>query len=99
MKTHVGVSEKELSSLKYVFKDVAMVQHEHEILEQLQKCIINLADEAELFIDSVVVQYNVHWHIICSLPAIIKVIKYICLKVMEMRLKNLSLKPFAMVVI
>ncbi|PHT38878.1 hypothetical protein CQW23_22451 [Capsicum baccatum] len=51
MKPYIRTLDKELSSLIYVFKDAAKVQHEHGILEDLRKHIINLAYEAEVSID------------------------------------------------
>ncbi|KAK6789150.1 hypothetical protein RDI58_012949 [Solanum bulbocastanum] len=59
MKPHIGILEKELSSLTYVFKDATKVQHEHEILKDFQKYTVSLAYEAEVAIDFILVQYNV----------------------------------------
>lgn len=106
MKSNIGFSEKEISSLtpifekelssltsilekefSFVLRDVMKVQHNHdEILNDLQRRTINLAYEVELSIDYVLVQSNVHWYMFCSFPAIVKEIKHICEKVMEMRL-------------
>ncbi|KAH0764576.1 hypothetical protein KY285_000447 [Solanum tuberosum] len=59
MKPHIGILEKDLSSLTYAFKDVAKVQHEHESLDEIRKRIINLAYEAEVSIDLILVRHNV----------------------------------------
>ncbi|KAH0636339.1 hypothetical protein KY290_036771 [Solanum tuberosum] len=98
MKPHIGILEKELSSLTFVFRDVTKVQYKHdEIFKDLWRRTINLAYEAEFSIDSILVQYNVLWHLFCSPPAIIREIKLICMEVTEMRLKNIPLKPFSVV--
>ncbi|MCE2055585.1 hypothetical protein HAX54_042918, partial [Datura stramonium] len=92
------ILEKELSSLTFVFRDVAKVQHKHDgILKDLQRHTVNLAYEAEVSIDSILVQCNSLWHIFSALPAIIKEIKHISAKVMEMRFQNLPLKPIPVV--
>ncbi|KAH0637600.1 hypothetical protein KY289_037515 [Solanum tuberosum] len=98
MKPHICILEEDLSYLTSVFRNVAKVQHKHdEILKDLQRRTVNLAYEVEISIDSILVQYNALWHLFCSLPAIIKEIKHICVEVMEMRLKNLPLKHFSVV--
>ncbi|MCD7464720.1 hypothetical protein HAX54_053286 [Datura stramonium] len=96
MKPSIDILEEELSSLTLDFRDVAKVQHIHdEILNDLQRRTVNLAYEAEVSIDSILVQYNSLWHFYCSLPAITKEIKHIRAKVTEMRLQDLPLKPFS----
>ncbi|MCD7473274.1 hypothetical protein HAX54_015053 [Datura stramonium] len=98
MKPHIGVLEKELSSLTFLFRYVAKVTHKHdEILKDLQRRTVNLAYEAEVSIDSILVQYNALWHFFCSLPAILKEIKHIHVEVTEVKFKNLLLKPFYVV--
>ncbi|MCD7473277.1 hypothetical protein HAX54_015056 [Datura stramonium] len=78
MKPSIDILEEELSSLTLDFRDVAKVQHIHdEILNDLQRRTVNLAYEAEVSIDSILVQYNSLWHFYCSLPAITKEIKHI----------------------
>ncbi|KAH0639860.1 hypothetical protein KY290_038406 [Solanum tuberosum] len=94
IKPHIVILERELSYLNSTFRDVEKVHHEHE---DILRATINLAYEAEVAIDSILVQYNGLWHIFCSLPSIIKEIKHISVKVTEMRLKNIPLKPFSMV--
>ncbi|KAH0661238.1 hypothetical protein KY284_026169 [Solanum tuberosum] len=90
MKPHIGnlekelssltsILEEELSSLSSIFRDVAKAHHEHKIPKNLHRRTINLAYEVEVAIDSILVQYNVLWHIFCSLPSILKEIKHICL--------------------
>ncbi|KAM3222489.1 putative late blight resistance protein R1A-3 [Capsicum chacoense] len=93
MKPHICILEKEISSLIYAFKDASKVQHEREILKDLQKRTINLAYEAEVAIDFILVRYNVLWHSFWSLPAIIKEIDHINVEVREMRSANLSSRP------
>ncbi|XP_016434544.1 putative late blight resistance protein homolog R1A-3 [Nicotiana tabacum] len=93
LKPHIGILQKELSSLTSIIRDVAKVQHEHEILKDLQGSIINLAYEAEVVIDSILAQYNSLWHLFCSLPTIIEEIKHISVEVTEMWSENLDLKP------
>ncbi|KAM3326837.1 hypothetical protein P3S67_001963 [Capsicum chacoense] len=85
MKPHICVIEKEFSSLTSTFR-------EHEVLKDLQRSIINLAYEAEVAIDSILVQHNVLWHLFFSLPTIIKEIKHINAEVNKMWSENLSLK-------
>ncbi|KAH0710843.1 hypothetical protein KY284_012270 [Solanum tuberosum] len=98
MRPHIGILEEDLSYLTSVFRDVRKGKHKHdEILKDLQRRNVNLAYEAEVSIDSILVQYNALWHLFCSLPAIIKEIKNIRVKVTEMRLKNLPLKTFSVV--
>ncbi|XP_015168988.1 putative late blight resistance protein homolog R1A-3 [Solanum tuberosum] len=97
MKPHIGILEKELSSLTYVFKDAAKVQHEHEVLKDFQKYTVSLAYEAEVAIDFILVQYNVLEHCFCSLPGIIKEIKHIYTEVTKMWSKNLSVRPYSVV--
>ncbi|XP_049354570.1 putative late blight resistance protein homolog R1B-16 [Solanum verrucosum] len=94
IKPHIVILERELSYLNSTFRDIEKLHHEHE---DILRATINLAYEAEVAIDSILVQYNGLWHIFCSLPAIIKEIKHISVKVTEMRLKNIPLKPFSMV--
>ncbi|KAG5588695.1 hypothetical protein H5410_049129 [Solanum commersonii] len=79
-----SILEKDLSSLSSIFRDVAKVHHEHEILQDLHRRTINLAYEAEVAIDSILAHYNVFWHIFCSLPTILKEVKQINAKVTEM---------------
>ncbi|KAH0661862.1 hypothetical protein KY290_030017 [Solanum tuberosum] len=79
-----SILEKELSSLSSIFIDVAKVHHEHKILKDLHRQTINLANEAEVAIDSILSKYNVFLHIFCSLPTILKEIKQINVKVIEM---------------
>ncbi|KAH0750691.1 hypothetical protein KY290_029923 [Solanum tuberosum] len=104
MKPHTGNLEKELSSLAFIleeefsslssiFRDVAKAHHEHKIPKNLHRRTINLAYEAEVAIDSILVQYNVLWHILCSLPAILKEIKHICTEVTKMWSADVALKP------
>ncbi|KAM3357282.1 hypothetical protein P3S68_023996 [Capsicum galapagoense] len=90
MKPHICVIEKEFSSLTSTFR-------EHEVLKDLQRSIINLAYEAEVSIDSILVQHNVLWHLFFSLPTIIKEIKHINAEVNKMWSENLSLKSCHMV--
>ncbi|KAH0728709.1 hypothetical protein KY290_001635 [Solanum tuberosum] len=97
MKPHIGILEKELSSLISVFGDVAQVQCEHKILKELRKHIINLAYEAEVSIDSTLAQYNVLWHSFHSLPAIIKEIKHTRMEVTKMWSENLVSRPYSVV--
>ncbi|XP_009777479.1 putative late blight resistance protein homolog R1A-3 isoform X2 [Nicotiana tabacum] len=98
LKPYIVILEKELSYLTSVFRNVAKVQHEHEILKDLQRRTINLAYEAEVSIDSILAQCNALWYLFCSLPAIVKEIKNIREKVTEMRFKNLlSLKPCSVI--
>uniref|UniRef100_M1BVH4 Tospovirus resistance protein B n=1 Tax=Solanum tuberosum TaxID=4113 RepID=M1BVH4_SOLTU len=85
-----SILEKELSS---IFRDVAMVHHEHKILKDLHWCTISLAYEVEVSIDSILSQYDIFWHIFCSLPTIIKEIKKINAEVTEMWSANVALKP------
>ncbi|KAF3630150.1 putative late blight resistance protein -like protein R1B-14 isoform 2 [Capsicum annuum] len=87
-----SILEEELSSLSSIFRDVAKVHHEHEILKDFQRRTISLAYEAEVSIDSILVQYNVFWHIFCSLPTILKEIKQINAKVTEMWSADVALK-------
>ncbi|KAK4706852.1 hypothetical protein R3W88_033569 [Solanum pinnatisectum] len=104
MKPHIGNLEKELSSLTFIleeefsslssiFRDVAKVHHGHKIPKALHRRTINLAYEAEVAIDSILVQYNVLWHIFFSLPAILKEIKHICAEVTEVWSADIALKP------
>ncbi|KAF3637389.1 putative late blight resistance protein -like protein R1B-14 isoform 2 [Capsicum annuum] len=86
-----SILEEELS-LSSIFRDVAKVHHEHEILKDFQRRTISLAYEAEVSIDSILVQYNVFWHIFCSLPTILKEIKQINAKVTEMWSADVALK-------
>ncbi|WMV48513.1 hypothetical protein MTR67_041898 [Solanum verrucosum] len=88
-----SILEKDLSSLSSIFRDVAKVHHEHEILQDLHRRTINLAYEAEVAIDSILAHYNVFWHIFCSLPTILKEIKQINAKVTEMWSADIALKP------
>ncbi|XP_049347753.1 putative late blight resistance protein homolog R1A-3 [Solanum verrucosum] len=97
MKPHIGILEKELSSLMSVFGDVAQVQREHKILKELRKHIINLAYEAEVSIDSTLAQYNVLWHSFHSLPAIIEEIKHTRMEVTKMWSENLVSRPYSVV--
>ncbi|KAH0654771.1 hypothetical protein KY285_029653 [Solanum tuberosum] len=91
-------SKKELSSLTSVFRDVEKVQHKHdEILKDLQRRAVNLAYEAEVSIDSILVKYNALWHSFCSLPAIIEEINHINVEVTKMGSVNLALRPFSVV--
>nr|XP_016434516.1 PREDICTED: putative late blight resistance protein homolog R1A-3 [Nicotiana tabacum] len=92
LKPHIGILEKELSSLTSIFRDVAKVQHEHEILKDIQRRTINLAYEAEVAIDSILAQYKAHWHIFFSLPTILKQIKYISADVSKIWSENISRK-------
>ncbi|KAG5604728.1 hypothetical protein H5410_026220 [Solanum commersonii] len=85
MKPHIGILEKELSSLTYVFKDAA------------KKYTVSLAYEAEVAIDFILVQYNVLEHFFCSLPGIIKEIEHIYTEVTKMWSKNLSVRPYSVV--
>ncbi|KAF3638048.1 putative late blight resistance protein -like protein R1B-14 isoform 2 [Capsicum annuum] len=96
MKPYIGILDEDLSYLTSVFREVAKVQHQHEeILKDLQRRTVRLAYEAEVSIDSIVVQYNALSHYFCSLPAIIKESKQILAKVKEMSFQNLPLKPFS----
>ncbi|KAH0640718.1 hypothetical protein KY285_037304 [Solanum tuberosum] len=88
-----SILEKELSFLSSIFRDIAKVHHEHEILKALHRHTINLAYEAEVSIDSILAQYNVFWHIFCSLPAILKEIKQISSQVTKMWSADVALKP------
>ncbi|KAM3357281.1 hypothetical protein P3S68_023995 [Capsicum galapagoense] len=92
MKPHICVLEKEFSSLTSTFRDVAKLYHQHAVLKDLHRSTINLAYEAELAIDSILVQHNVLWHLFFSLPTIIKEIKHIYAEVNKMWSENLSLK-------
>lgn len=94
IKPQIVILERELSYLNSTFGDVEKVHHEYE---DLLRGTINLAYETEVAIDSILVQYNSLWHIFCSLPAIIKEIKHISVKVTEMRSKNIPLKLCSMV--
>ncbi|WMV47163.1 hypothetical protein MTR67_040548, partial [Solanum verrucosum] len=92
------ILEIELSSLTLVFRDVVKVQHKHEeVFKDLLRHTVNLAYEAEVSVDSILVQYNALSHTFCSLPAIIKEIKHIRARVTEMRFQNFPLKPFSVV--
>ncbi|XP_009803436.1 putative late blight resistance protein homolog R1A-3 isoform X1 [Nicotiana sylvestris] len=93
MKSRIVILEKELSSLISVFRDVTKVQHEHDILKDHRQRTINLAYEAEIAIDSILVQYNALWHSFCSLPTIIKEMKLIRTEVTKMWSENLALRP------
>ncbi|KAF3673449.1 putative F-box protein-like [Capsicum annuum] len=93
MKPHIGILEKEISSLASVFRDGEKVKREHKILEDSWKHIINLAYEAELAIDFILSQCNTLWHSFCSLPAIIKEITHINVEVTQMRPVNLAQMP------
>ncbi|KAM3357261.1 hypothetical protein P3S68_023975 [Capsicum galapagoense] len=93
MKPHIGILEKEISSLASVFRDGEKVKREHKILEDSWKHIINLAYEAELDIDFILSQCNTLWHSFCSLPAIIKEITHINVEVTQMRPVNLAQTP------
>ncbi|PHT39208.1 hypothetical protein CQW23_22781 [Capsicum baccatum] len=98
MKPYIGTLDEDLSYLTSVFRDVAKVHHkDEEILKDLQRRTVNLAYEAEVSIDSILVQYNALSHFFCSLPAIIKENKQILAKVKEMSFQNLPLKPFSVV--
>ncbi|KAG5588795.1 hypothetical protein H5410_049229 [Solanum commersonii] len=88
-----SILEKELSTLSSIFKDVAEVHHEHEILKDLRRRTINLAYETEVAIDSILVQHNVFWHIFCSLHTILKEIKHINVEVTEIWSVDVSLRP------
>ncbi|WMV48528.1 hypothetical protein MTR67_041924 [Solanum verrucosum] len=88
-----SILEKDLSSLSSIFRDVAKVHHEHEILQDVHRRTINLAYEAEVAIDSILAHYNVFWHIFCSLPTILKEIKQINAKVTEIWSADVALKP------
>nr|ANJ02819.1 RGA_1.2 [Solanum demissum] len=93
LSTLISILEKELSSLSSIFRDVAKVHHEHKIPKDLQRRTINLAYEAEVAIDSILSQYNVFWHILCSLPTILKEIEQINAKVTEMWSAGITLNP------
>nr|XP_016503696.1 PREDICTED: putative late blight resistance protein homolog R1A-3 [Nicotiana tabacum] len=97
MKPRIGILEKELSSLASVFRDVAKLQHEHDILKDLRQCTINLAYEAEIAVDSILAQYDALWHSFFSLPAIIKEIKHIRMEVTKMWSENLDIRPSSVV--
>jgi len=97
MKPHIVILEKELSYLTSVFRAIAKVQHEHEILKDLQRHTINLAYEAEVAIDFILGQYNALWYLFCSLPTILKEIKHISAEVTRMWSENFALKPCSMV--
>ncbi|PHT39417.1 hypothetical protein CQW23_22990 [Capsicum baccatum] len=98
MKPYIGTLDEDLSYLTSVFRDVPKVHHkDEEILKDLQRRTVNLAYEAEVSIDSILVQYNALSHFFCSLPAIIKESKQILAKVKEMSFQNLPLKPFSVV--
>nr|AAG31015.1 tospovirus resistance protein C [Solanum lycopersicum] len=88
-----SILEKDLSSLSSILRDVAKVHHEHEILQDLHRRTINWAYEAEVAIDSILAQYNVFWHIFCSLPTILKEIKQINVQVTQMWSADIALKP------
>ncbi|KAM3249947.1 hypothetical protein P3L10_011717 [Capsicum annuum] len=88
-----SILEEELSSLSSIFRDVAKVHHEHVILKDFQRRTVSLAYEAEVGIDSILVHYNVFWHIFCSLPTILKEIKKINAEVTEMWSADIALKP------
>ncbi|KAG5630629.1 hypothetical protein H5410_002346 [Solanum commersonii] len=101
MKPLLGNLEKELSALtsilekelSFIFKDVTKVHHEHKMFKDLQRHTINLAYETEVYIDSILAQYDVFWHIFCSLPTIIKETKKINVEVTEMWSVDVALKP------
>ncbi|KAF3682987.1 putative late blight resistance protein -like protein R1B-14 isoform 2 [Capsicum annuum] len=98
MKPCIGTLDEDLSYLTSVFRDVPKVHHkDEEILKDLQRRTVNLAYEAEVSIDSILVQHNALTHFFCSLPAIIKESKQILAKVKEMSFQNLPLKPFSVV--
>ncbi|KAM3327392.1 hypothetical protein P3S67_002518 [Capsicum chacoense] len=97
MKPHIGILEKEISSLAFVFRDGEKVKREHKILEDSWKHIINLAYEDELAIDFILSQCNTLWHSFCSLPAIIKEITHINVEVTQMRPVNLAQTPCCVV--
>ncbi|KAM3327422.1 hypothetical protein P3S67_002548 [Capsicum chacoense] len=98
MKPYIGTLHEDLSYLTSVFRDVAKVHHkDEEILKDLQRRTVKLAYEAEVSIDSILVQYNALSHYFCSLPAIIKESKQILAKVKVMSFQNLPLKPFSVV--
>ncbi|WMV48527.1 hypothetical protein MTR67_041923 [Solanum verrucosum] len=88
-----SILEKDLSSLSSIFRNVAKVHHENEILQDLHRRTINLAYEAEVAIDSILAHYNVFWHIFFSLPTILKEIKQINVQVTEMCSTDVALKP------
>ncbi|KAG5568200.1 hypothetical protein H5410_064787 [Solanum commersonii] len=88
-----SILEKDLSSLSSIFRDVAKMHHEHEILQDLHRCTINLAYEVQVAIESIPAQYNVFWHTFCSLPTILKEINKINRQVTEMWLADVALKP------
>ncbi|KAM3357264.1 hypothetical protein P3S68_023978 [Capsicum galapagoense] len=87
-----SILEEKLSSLSSIFRDFAKVHHEREILKDFQRRTISLAYDAEVSIDSILVQYNVFWHIFCSLPTILKEIKQINAEVTEMWSADIALK-------
>ncbi|KAH0634504.1 hypothetical protein KY284_037290 [Solanum tuberosum] len=93
LSTHISILEKELSSLSSIFRDVAKVHHEHKIPKVLHRRTISLAYESEVAIDSILSQYNVFWHIFCSLPTILKEIKKINAEVTEMWVADVALNP------
>ncbi|PHT39443.1 hypothetical protein CQW23_23016 [Capsicum baccatum] len=93
LSTLTSILEEELSSLSSIFRDVAKVHHEHVILKDFQRRTVSLAYEAEVGIDSILVHYNVFWHIFCSLPTILKEIKQINAEVTEMWSADVALKP------
>ncbi|KAM3327412.1 hypothetical protein P3S67_002538 [Capsicum chacoense] len=98
MRPYIGILDEDLSYLTSVFRDNAKAQHKHEeILKDLQRCTVNLANEAEVSIDSIVSQCNALSHFFCMLPPIIKEIKKILAKVKEMSFQNLPLKPFSVI--
>ncbi|TMW82338.1 hypothetical protein EJD97_006203, partial [Solanum chilense] len=93
LSTLTSILEKDLSSLSSILRDVAKVHHEHEILQDLHRRTINWAYEAEVAIDSILAQYNVFWHIFCSLPTILKEIKQINVQVTQIWSADIALKP------
>ncbi|WMV48511.1 hypothetical protein MTR67_041896 [Solanum verrucosum] len=93
LSTLISILEKELSSLSSIVRDVAKVHHEHKIPKDLQRRTINLAYEAEVAIDSILSLYNVIWHILGSLPTILKEIEQINAKVTEMWSADITLNP------
>ncbi|PHT39207.1 hypothetical protein CQW23_22780 [Capsicum baccatum] len=63
MKPYNETLDEDLSYLTSVFRDVAKVHHkDEEILKDLQRCTVKLAYEAEVSIDSILVQYNALSH-------------------------------------
>ncbi|XP_075074352.1 putative late blight resistance protein homolog R1B-17 [Nicotiana tabacum] len=97
LKPHIVILEKDISSLKSLFRDVAKVHHEHEILKDFQRRTINLTYEAEIAINSILAQYNALWHSFCALLSIIKEVKHIRTEVTKMWSENIDLRPCTVV--